>query len=84
MMTIRQFDDDETCTSCRQTRPDVKPRYSFGIYAGRLCTPCCSYYRDRCGLDGEQGNPTTLDKYVAGGPAAVWGEDAQPPAQLGR
>ena len=52
-----------TCTSCGSTK-DVEPRYSFGIYAGRLCRECCFGYRDHCGIDQEQGNPYTLDEQI--------------------
>ena len=52
-----------TCTSCGSTE-DVESRYSFGIYAGRLCRKCCYNYRDHCGIDQEQGNPYTLEEQI--------------------
>lgn len=53
------------CTSCGRERNDVEERYSFGIYAGRLCEDCCYKYRDHCGIDQPQGNPyTDLDEQV--------------------
>ena len=53
--------DSGCCTSCGEHKPgDVEPRYSFGYYAGRLCSPCCRGYRDNCGIGGEQGDPGDL------------------------
>lgn len=52
-----------TCTSCGSTK-DVESRYSYGIYAGRLCRECCYGYRDHCGIDQEQGNPYTLEEQI--------------------
>jgi hypothetical protein len=60
------------CTSCGA--PDAEPRYSFGIYAGRLCVKCCSKFRDNCGLGQPQGDPTTLDEFAYGGYPAIDGE----------
>ena len=54
--------DYTRCTGCgEENRTDVEERYSFGIYAGRLCVPCCSKYRDKCGLTPEgQGDQRLL------------------------
>lgn len=68
-MTCLDCDD---CTRCGE--PGAEPRYSFGIYAGRLCAECCKSYRDHCGLDQAQGDPTTLDEFEAGGWDAIEGE----------
>jgi len=55
----------ERCTKCGKMRNDVEPRTSYGIYAGKLCEPCCGSYRDNCGLDQPQGNPyTDLDEQI--------------------
>lgn len=62
------------CTSCGQERDDVESRYSFGYYAGRLCVPCCSKFRDNCGLDQPQGDVTTLSEFEYGGYAAIEGD----------
>ena len=59
-------DEEWTCSSCGAEDSEKNPvdrRYSFGVYAGRLCEGCCSKYRDRCGLDGAQGDPRDLDEY---------------------
>jgi hypothetical protein len=40
------------CTKCGTKSSKVEERYSFGIYAGRLCIPCCRSFRDHCGVDG--------------------------------
>ena len=52
------------CGKCRKTVParEIQERYSFGVYAGKFCDACCNRYRDRCGMDGAQGNPNDLDE----------------------
>ena len=57
--------DVSYCTKCGE--PGGEARYSFGIYAGRLCHKCCFSYRDHCGVDQEQGNPYTLDEQIDDG-----------------
>lgn len=54
----------DTCTCCGEYKPgDVERRFSFGIYAGRLCSECARKYVDHCGLDGYgQGDPRELDE----------------------
>lgn len=62
------------CSRCRQPKDDVLERYSFGIYAGKMCDDCAYRgYRDHCGLvrnpdgtysEGRQGDPNTLDEQV--------------------
>ena len=54
----------EFCTHCHDYKPGkVKERYSYGVYAGRLCESCCKGYRDNCGLDGNQGDPRDIDEW---------------------
>lgn len=62
------------CTSCGEERDDVERRYSFGIYAGRLCEDCCHTYRDHCGLDQPQGAVEELAEFELGGYDAIYGE----------
>ena len=62
------------CTGCGEERDDVQDRYSFGIYAGRLCVPCCGKYRDNCGIDQDQGRVEDLDEFEYGGYAAIEGD----------
>lgn len=53
---------EDYCTKCGQYKPgQVKGRYSFGVYAGRLCKACCKGYRDHCGIDQQQGSPSELE-----------------------
>jgi len=79
-MTDREFRQQEierltTCGGCGKTSDDVEERYSFGIYAGRYCVPCCSTFADHCGVhDGRQGDVTTLHEFEAGGWDAIDGE----------
>ena len=43
------------CTRCGENN-NVYPRYSFGVYAGKLCEDCCMKYRDHCGIDQGEGS----------------------------
>lgn len=53
--------DLQQCSGCGMLCEDeVEERYSYGVYAGRLCVSCCGGYRDNCGLDGHQGDPNEL------------------------
>jgi len=65
----------ERCTSCGKAKDDVEVRYSFGIYAGRLCVDCCGKYRDNCGIDQPQGRAEDTDEFVYGGYEAVYGDE---------
>ncbi len=62
------------CSSCGKATGDVEERYSFGIYAGKLCLKCCSNYRDNCGEGQPQGDVTELDEFERGGYDAIHGE----------
>ena len=52
----------EHCFGCgKDGLDDVEERYSYGVYAGKLCTKCCYRYRDHCGVDDdEQGSPNEM------------------------
>lgn len=63
---------DITCRSCGHVGDDVGERYSFGVYAGRLCAKCAMTYRDHCGLDCEQGDPNDLDEEIEPEPSVGW------------
>lgn len=52
---------DLRCSRCGEKKNDIEERYSYGIYAGRLCVNCCSGYRDNCGLDQPQGDQRELE-----------------------
>lgn len=71
-----ETNEHEICHRCDKQRADVEERYSFGYYAGRYCVPCAiAAYSDHCGLrDGNQGDPTTLHEFEAGGWDAIEGE----------
>ena len=43
------------CGYCHKLSDDVDTRYSFGVYAGRMCIDCCSGYQDNCGIGQPQG-----------------------------
>jgi hypothetical protein len=51
-----------TCTGCGDYSETTDRRYSFGYYAGLLCSECATTYRDHCGIDQSQGNPADLDE----------------------
>jgi len=63
-----------SCTKCGTTDGEIEGRYSFGIYAGRLCLKCCGSYRDNCGEGQPQGDVTELDEFAYGGYDAIDGE----------
>lgn len=48
------------CTRCGSTK-QVEERYSFGVYAGRLCRSCAMGYSDHCGIDQPQGDWRDLE-----------------------
>jgi len=52
------------CFGCGQEKPDVEERYSYGIYAGKMCRNCAVMkYKDHCGvITGEQGDPRELEE----------------------
>lgn len=52
----------ERCTRCGEEKTDVEERYSYGVYAGRLCLECCFTYTDHCGIDQLQGSPRELEE----------------------
>ena len=50
------------CNYCHEEKTAIEERYSFGVYAGTMCTECCYSYRDHCGIDQPQGSPNDLDE----------------------
>lgn len=53
------------CFKCATEKLDVDERYSFGVYAGKMCVECAkSGYIDSCGIGKPQGTP---QEYVADG-----------------
>lgn len=56
--------DRGICPRCNRRRGDIDEQYSFGVYAGVMCTPCAiAGFRDACGHRPEgQGNPADLDE----------------------
>ncbi len=52
------------CPSCDQPKDTIDEQYSYGVYAGVMCTECAiRKYKDGCGhVDGQQGSPADLDE----------------------
>lgn len=52
------------CPQCNKPKPDIDEQYSYGVYAGVMCTDCAiSGFRDQCGYGPEgQGDPADLDE----------------------
>jgi hypothetical protein len=52
------------CPKCQQKKTDIEEQYSFGVYAGIMCTACAiSGFRDACGHTPQgQGDPADLDE----------------------
>ena len=64
LIRVTSMEENMKCRRCRKEKNDVQERYSYGVYAGILCIPCCSSYRDNCGVDQPQGDPQDLDEVV--------------------
>lgn len=64
------YEGDYLCSRC-QSEENVRERYSFGVYAGRLCRDCATGYRDHCGIDQPQGRPEELEQLGE----TYWGEE---------
>lgn len=48
---LPEMETQRPCSRCKQPKPDVEVRHSYGIYAGRFCDECAyNGYRDHCGL----------------------------------
>ena len=54
--------EETMCGYCHELKDDIDERYSFGVYAGKMCTDCCASYRDNCGVGQPQGSPNDLDE----------------------
>ena len=54
------------CPSCDQPKSTIAEQYSYGVYAGVMCTDCARRrYRDACGhRPGGQGDPNDLDEPI--------------------
>jgi hypothetical protein len=52
------------CSGCGHYLPDVEERWSFGVYAGKLCRRCCLGFKDHCGIDQPQGDPSELTEPI--------------------
>lgn len=61
---LRRVLEEGTCPRCDKVKPDIDEQFSYGVYAGVMCTDCAiSGFNDGCGhIDGRQGNPADLDE----------------------
>ena len=59
-MRTNPYETQMICTRCGNTK-DVCERWSFGVYAGRLCHSCAMKYRDHCGIDQPQGTREEIE-----------------------
>ena len=63
MAFLQECQDSGKCPRCGQPKNDIDEQYSFGVYAGVMCTECAiNGFRDRCGHGCEQGSPADLDE----------------------
>ena len=53
--------EQPACMRCG-SEENVDKRYSFGIYAGRLCETCCFIFKDHCGIGQKQGTATEYER----------------------
>ncbi len=52
------------CPVCEQPKSTIDRQFSFGYYAGVMCTECAiAKFRDGCGHNQPMGDPQTLDDY---------------------
>ena len=53
------------CPKCKESGQEVCERYSFGVYAGKMCETCAVRgYRDRCGIGRPQGTQAEIDEII--------------------
>lgn len=61
---LQEVLDSGICPKCEQAKPDIDEQFSFGVYAGVMCTDCAVRgFTDNCGHRPEgQGDPNDLDE----------------------
>ena len=53
------------CPRCYKYKSDVEKRYSFTIYAGKMCEDCAiSGFTDQCGIGRRQGTQAEIDETI--------------------
>lgn len=64
MGLLQEAWDSGVCPRCGQPKNDIDEQYSYGVYAGVMCTDCARRgYRDQCGHSPTgQGDPADLDE----------------------
>jgi hypothetical protein len=64
MSLLQEAWDSGICPRCNAPKRDIDEQFSFGVYAGVMCTECAIHgYRDACGHRPEgQGDPADLDE----------------------
>jgi hypothetical protein len=51
------------CPACQEPKTTIDQQYSYGVYAGVMCTDCAKRnYNDQCGHGMPQGSPNDLDE----------------------
>jgi len=59
---LREVLETGICPKCQQKKTDIDEQYSYGVYAGVMCTDCAmSGFSDACGHRG-QGDWRELDE----------------------
>jgi hypothetical protein len=61
---LREVLESGVCPRCQQKKDDIDEQYSYGVYAGVMCTDCAIRgFNDACGHRPEgQGDPNELDE----------------------
>jgi hypothetical protein len=71
---LREVLDRGICPRCEQPKADIDEQYSFGCYAGVMCTACAIHgYRDACGHRAE-GQGTAAEYEELAGPGTYYEE----------
>ena len=60
---LMEVQEEGICPQCQKPSKSIDFQFSFGVYAGVMCTNCAiSGYRDSCGHKRRPGSPRELEE----------------------
>ncbi len=60
---LMEVQEEGICPQCSKPSKSIDFQFSFGVYAGVMCTNCAiSGYRDSCGHKARPGSPRELEE----------------------
>ena len=63
MSYLQEVLESGECPRCQERRGDIDEQYSFGVYAGVMCTACAiAGFRDQCGHGQAQGTAAEYEE----------------------